>query len=261
MEITLGMERWESMAIAFGAALGGGAINALAGGGTILTFPALIGLGIPPVIANATSALALWPSGVGGSWGFRREIAEAERWWLWLVVPSVAGGALGAILLLSLPSEFFALIAPYLVLVATLLMALERPVEKLLPIHPGRKASTAEHITAIVVQFAVATYGGYFGASLGILVLTALTLVGVRDIGQANGLKNLFSLAIKGVAVAYFIAIGAVVWGYAILMVVGAIVGGYAGGELGHRVEERVLRLIIVLIGVGMAITLFVGLS
>lgn len=259
--MALGWEEWWYALVAFGAAFGGGGMNALAGGGTILTFPTLLALGIPPVGANVTSAVALWPSGLGGAWGFRREVVEAERWWLWLGIPSAAGGALGAVLLLSLPSEVFAAIAPYLVLAATLIIAFQDRIEQLVQGSLGRRQSIRRRVIAIATQLVVATYGGYFGAGLGILVLTALGLFGVGDIHQAEGLKNIFVTAIKGVAVIIFILTAAVVWQAALLMVVGAILGGYLAAAWGHRIDERALRWTVVAIGIGMTVVMFIQLG
>lgn len=258
--VVLGWESWGQALAAFAVAFAGGAINALAGGGTLLTFPALLWVGLPPVTANATNAVALWPSGLGGAWGFRRDIQKARRWWLWLTLPSLVGGALGAVLLVNLPSKIFAANAPFLVLAATALMALEQPIKSLLPRDSGHEQSVRRRGVAIVVAFVISVYGGYFGAGLGILILATLGLLGVRDIHQANGLKNLFSVAIKGIAVLYFVLAGAVVWQAAILMIVAATVGGYAAAAVGHRIGAGTMRWVVVIIGLGMAGAMFIQL-
>jgi uncharacterized membrane protein YfcA len=243
--------------LALAAGFGGGAINAIAGGGTILSFPALLFLGVPAVQANATSAVALWPGRLGGTWGFRRELAQVEHWWYWLAVPSVAGGIIGAYLLVNLPPETFKSAAPFLVLGATALMAFEPWLEHGLQGHLGKRHSTKRRILAGVGEFCAAVYGGYFGAGIGILLLAVLGVFGVRDVHRANGLKNLYGLLLAGAAVAYFILTGAVVWGAAIPVAVGGIVGGYAGASLADRFSERTLRFVIVGIGIAMAVLTF----
>lgn len=247
--------------VAFLAGVGGGAMNALAGGGTNLSFPALVWLGLPPVRANATSAVALWPGSLAGAWGFRREVMQARRWWLWLLAPSLVGGAGGAWLLIHTPPTFFKSIAPWLVLGSTALIAVEPVLTKRLRLDERRERSGAWRAFAIGLQFVVSLYGGYFGAGLGILVLTALGFLGVSDIRRANGLKNLFSLAIKGVAVLYFIIVGRVVWKAAITLGVGAILGGYAAARYGRRLGASTMRWTVTGIGIGIAALMFVKLA
>ncbi|HET6577701.1 MAG TPA: sulfite exporter TauE/SafE family protein [Gemmatimonadales bacterium] len=247
--------------IGFLAGLGGGAMNALAGGGTNLSFPALIWLGLPPIHANATSAVALWPGSLGGAWGFRREVKQARRWWLWLLLPSVVGGGLGAWLLIHTPPRCFKSLAPWLVLGSTLLIAVEPAIAKRLGLGTEHRRSEVWRALALGVQFVVSLYGGYFGAGLGILILTALGFLGVSDIRQANGLKNLFSLAIKGVAVLYFIVIGEVVWSAAVVVGAGAIVGGYGAARWGRTLAESTMRWTVTGIGIAIAVLMFVKLA
>ena len=256
----VGWEEWWQVLVAFAAAFGAGAVNAMAGGGTNLSFPTLLWLGLPAVSANATNAVSLWPGTWGSAWGFRREIRQARRWWYWLLLPALAGGGLGAFLLLHLPSRFFRSIAPWLVLGSTLLVALEPALRKRLQRHQERRSRTAR-VLAFAGVFVIATYGGYFGAGLGIMLITALgLLLGVEDVRVTTGFKNLLAVAIKGVAVGYFLFTGAVVWRAVLVMAVGALSGGYTGGRLGHRIGERKLRWAIVLIGVIMATVMFLRL-
>jgi uncharacterized membrane protein YfcA len=245
--------------IAFLAAVGGGATNALAGGGTNLVFPTLLWLGLHPIKANATRAIALWPGNLGGAWGFRREIAQAERWRFWLMAPALAGGAIGAHLLVHTPLHLFISIAPYLVLASTILIAIEPAINDLMG--AVRLRSSAWRALPFIAQFIVAVYGGYFGAGLGILSLMTLGLLGIDDIRQANGLKNLFTAVIRSVAATYFIFTGQVVWRDAILMAVGATIGGYAASIFGHRLKESAMRWIVVAIGGAVAIAMFVKLN
>jgi len=257
----LGLAHWWDLVIVLAVALVGGAINAVAGGGTILTFPTLLALGVPPVNANTTNAVGLLPGSAGGAWGFRHEMAQASRWWFWLLIPSLIGGVFGAYLLVNLPSKIFASIAPYLVLLATVLIALQPLVERFLRLGSSSGHSLFQRGAAVLVLFVIAAYGGYFGASIGILMLTALGLVGMTDVAQANGMKNLLSIAIKGAAIIYFAFTGDVLWGIAIVMAVGAVIGGYAAGAIGHRIGEPVLRWVVVAIGIGVAIVMIIEIS
>ncbi len=255
--MVLGWDNLWQPAVALVAAFLAGAVNAMAGGGTNISFPTLIWLGLPPIQANATSAVALWPGRVSGTWGFHREIATARRWWLWLALPAFAGGALGAYLLVHTPSKFFESIAPFLVLISALLVGIESKISEYLHLGQKEQGSTGWRVLAIVVQLVIAIYGGYFGAGLGMLLLTALGLLGVSNLHQANGLKNFFGIGIKGVAVVYFGFVGTVAWHAALLMVVGAVAGGYAGARLGRKIQERTMRWGIVAIGLGMVTVMF----
>ncbi len=249
------------LAAAFGAAFLAGAINSVAGGGTLLTFPTLIWLGLPSVAANATSTVAIWPGSVGSMFGYRREIRQTPPRMLALVAPSAAGGILGASLLRSTPSAVFDKIVPFLVLFATLLFMLQKPAQDLLkrskhPVHHSLRWLAG----AMLFQFAVAIYGGYFGAGIGILMLAALSILGFDDIHQMNGLKNFFGLCINGVAALYFILAGMVQWPYVLLMAVGAVAGGVGGAGLARRMGRTAVRRVVIAIGFGMALSLFLRL-
>lgn len=246
----MGWSSWWHAAVAFGAAVAAGIVNAVAGGGTNISFPVLLWLGLPPVTANATNAVALWPGGVAAAWGFGREIQEAPRHWYWLAIPSLAGGAVGAYLLIHTPSSIFRSIAPYLVIGSSALIAAEPAIGKRVPLHDRGRRSTGWLVLAVALQFVISIYGGYFGAGIGILLLTALGVLGQSDIHRANGLKNLYTAALKGVAVAYFVVQSAVVWHAAALMAVGAIGGGYLGAVVGRRVPRGTMRWVVVAIGV-----------
>jgi uncharacterized membrane protein YfcA len=238
-----------------------GTINAIAGGGTNVYFPALLWLGLPAVTANASSAVALWPGSLAGAWGFRESLRRARPAWFWLVLPSVVGGALGAWLLVALPTRVFAGVAPWLVLGSTLLFAVQTVRRQRLGEAAGAPP-TVRHgslLAGAVVQLAIAVYGGYFGAGIGILMLASLGLSGVRDLGAANGLKNLFAAAINGAAIVYFVASGAVQWAVVPAMAVGAVAGGWSGARLAQRLPPMVLRWTIVAIGVVMTVATFVA--
>lgn len=250
------MEFWKE-AIIFLAAFGAGMVNTLAGGGTLLTFPALIWVGRDPVLANATSTVALLPGSFSGMLGFRRELENSRRWIVRLGIPSFAGGILGAVLLLKTPSSVFALLAPWLILFATGLMIVKEPLARRISREPDKEPTRLWWAGAIFFQFLVGIYGGYFGAGIGILMLAALGLLGFTDLHQMNGLKNFFAICINGIAAVYFIFLGAVIWADVLIMIAAAVAGGYAGAKLAYRLGRRFVQYFVVAIGIVMAVSLF----
>jgi uncharacterized membrane protein YfcA len=225
-----------------------GVMNSMAGGGTILTFPALIFLGVPSVQANATSTVALLPGAATSMAAYRQEVGEHREWLKTLVVPSVLGGSLGAVLLLRTPERIFSRLAPYLILFATLLF-LFQAVRSPRQIAGPLEGSSRRMRWAFFFQLLVSIYGGYFGAGIGILMLVTLGFLGLTNIHAMNGLKNFFGMCINGVAAGYFIWKGAVVWPYALIMLVGAAVGGYAGARFARRIGQKKARAAVVVIG------------
>ena len=249
------MTFWQE-AIIFAAAFMAGMVNSVAGGGTLISFPTLVWLGRNPIIANTTNAVALWPGSLAGMIGFRRELAGSRRWILLLSAPSLVGGVLGAYLLLHTSSRTFSIIVPYLILLATLLLAAQELImRRLRPVNGGHK-SHAWWASAVTFQLLVGIYGGYFGAGIGILMLAALGLLGLTDIHQMNGLKNFFALYINGIAAVYFVWSGTVIWVDALLMAVGAIVGGYSGAGLARKLGRRFVRYAVIGIGLTMTVAL-----
>jgi uncharacterized membrane protein YfcA len=255
------MTLWQG-SLVFLSALIAGMMNSVAGGGTLVAFPTLLWIGIEPIRANVTCTVALWPGSLGAMVGFRRELGDSRRLMLLLGAPSVAGGLIGALLLLQTPSRLFASIVPFLILFATILFAAGEPITRRFS-RSAKSESPAERVPgrgwwigSVVFQFIVAIYGGYFGAGMGILMLAALALMGLTDIHQMNGLKNFFAVCINVVASAYFIAAGRVEWPYALIMVVGAIVGGYGGAGLARKLGRRFVRGAVIAIGFGMALSL-----
>lgn len=246
-----------------------GGVNAIAGGGTILTF-GLLGTILPPgpgqlVSANVTSTIGLWPGAAAAAWASRGSPTEQPAWARWLVLPSVAGAVIGVALLRWLPEQSFDMVVPWLILLAAILFAVQPQFTRLTA---GPKAAGAEPETAAVsparlaltglLQFAVAIYGGYFGAGIGILMLAVLPLLGPGDIHALNAVKNLLATVINGVAAALFAgaAIGGwfeVSWPHVAVLAAGAVAGGFAVVHLARRLSPRVVRRIVSLIAFGLA--------
>jgi len=242
----------------FSAAMIAGMMNAVAGGGTLVTFPALIWSGRPEIIANATSTLALVPGTVASAYGYRAELNKAPRKYLYLMIPSVAGGLIGAALLRRTPPATFAALVPFLILFATILFMLQGTVQRWLrSVATADRESTASWmISAGFYQFLVAVYGGYFGAGIGILMLAALGLMGLSDIHQMNGLKNILGSATNMVAATYFVFAGMVDWPSAALMAAGAIIGGYGAAGIARKIGQKAVRRIVIVTGFAMTISL-----
>lgn len=248
------------------AAAGGGAMNSIAGGGTLLTFPALIALGIPPLVANATSTVALWPGAVASFWGYREALVGARRWVLAFAAPSLVGGLGGALLLLLAGGERFADAAPWLVLGATGLFGLQKPVARWIRSRSGTgvredagEPPATPPVRYLAVQLMVGVYGGFFGAGVGILMLAVLGLMGQTHIHRMNGLKNWGGLCMNAVAAATFAASGIVDWPVALTMAVASIVGGYAGSRMAQRVSQPAVRRAVGGIGVAAGVWMLAG--
>ncbi len=238
-------------------------MNSIAGGGTLLTFPALLGLGVPAISANATSTVALWPGSLASMWGYRKELAGAERWAAKLAVPSLFGGLGGAALLLITPEARFRALVPWLVLGATVLFAVQGPLMKWLR---KRQAETEQGVATraiepsvpmLIGQLCVGIYGGYFGAGAGIVMLAVFGLMGLTNIHQMNGLKNFNGICFNGVAAISFALMGLVNWPIAMVMAAGSIAGGYVMSGLAQKVPQAWVRNAVTLIGIGSAIWLF----
>jgi len=230
---------------------GAGVMNALAGGGTILTYPTLLWLGESAITANATSTVALWPGAASSLFGYRQEVLAHKGWLKTLFLPSLVGGALGAALLLKTPPTAFQKMAPFLILFATVLFMLRGAVSRFVGGSSGEgdARTPGRLVLAVCFQFAVAVYGGYFGAGIGILMLAVLGFLGLSDIHAANGLKNFFGMCVNGVAAAYFIVRGAVEWRAALVMIAGATIGGYAGARFARRIGQDRARAAVIVIG------------
>ena len=240
------------IAVVLAAGLLAGAGNSIAGGGTTLSFPILIWAGLPGQLANATNTLGLLSGSVGGAWSYRERIRGQAGWGL-LWIPALVGGGVGAALLLVLPSEWFGVVAPWLVIGSAVLEASDPLIRRHLPqLQPGERRLG----TSMAALFAISIYGGYFGAGIGILVLITLRLVGITDLHDANGLKNLLVVGIKGVAAVGFIVSGVIVWPVALLMMVGSTVGGWGAGHLVQRLDQGTLRWVVVGVGILMGVSM-----
>ena len=246
-----------SYLVVFIAAFVAGAINSVAGGGTLVSFPALVWVGLASTIANATSTVAIWPGSLGAIWGYRKDLGGLPPSTYALIIPSLAGGILGAVLLVMTPTAVFDRLIPLLILFATVLFMLQEPVQRMIKTTgKAHSGSTVWLIGAMFFQLLVSVYGGYFGAGIGILMLAALSIMGHTDIHQMNGLKNFLALCINGVAAAYFIWNGMVSWPHALVMALGAIVGGVWGAGVARRVGPKGVRRIVIIVGFTMAISL-----
>jgi len=245
-----------SYVLLVGTAFAAGAINSVAGGGTLLTFPALLSAGVPPIAANATSTVALVPGSLGAFWGYRSELGDRRIELLWLGIPSVVGGLLGAIFLLGAGDALFSRLVPWLILGATALFMVQEPVRRWTD---RAKTGVADgppwwRVAGVITfQFLVALYGGFFGAGIGILMLAALGILGQKSIHRANGLKNFAAVCINSIASVTFILQNRVVWHLALAMAAGAIAGGYLGAGVARRIGQKNVRRIVVAIG------LFIG--
>ena len=245
----------------------GGAANSVAGGGTLLTFPALVGLGVPMVAANATSTVALWPGGLSSMHGYRDVLRGVRTWARALVIPSLLGGLVGAWLLTRTTDEQFKSLVPWLVLGATILFMSQKRVGAWLRARIG--IDTPGHASedrlppppgawAMVVQFLVAVYGGYFGAGAGIVMLAAFGLLGLTNVHQMNGLKNFLALLFNFVAIVTFALSGLVQWPIAVVMALGSAAGGHYAARFAQRTNQDVMRRLIGVIGITSAVWLFV---
>jgi len=242
-------------------AVAAGVINAIAGGGTLVTFPALLAVGTPSVIANATSTVALVIGTAGSVFGYRRQV-DAVRPWLRKFVPvSLVGGLLGSMLLTHTGEAVFARLVPFLLLFATLLFMAQGTLRRHVRFSGGSPAAGSARSLAvwgaITFQFAVAIYGGYFGAGIGILMLASLGLLGLTDIHEMNTLKTILGSLINLVAAAWFVGSGLVDWPKAGVMTVGALTGYYLGSHFAQRIPQATVRHLITAVGFVISAWLF----
>lgn len=246
-----------SAAVLIIAGLLAGGLNAIAGGGTFLSFPALVWLGVPPIMANATATLTAMPGYVGSAWAYRHDItAEGSLGLGAIISAAVAGGLLGAALLLLTPGEAFAGIVPWLLLIATCLFAAG---PRLLSMARSRGRGTAGPGTSAAAIFLVSVYGGYFNGGLGIMLLAVLGLIGFTNMHGMNGLKNMLSAILSVVAVTTYSVAGLIAWDSALILAVATTIGGYLGAHWARRIQRtELLRSGIVAVGVVMTVIFFI---
>lgn len=280
-----------NFALLFAAAFIGGAMNAVAGGGSFFSFPALLFVGLDPKIANATNTVALWPGSAASVGAYRRELHTQRSAARMLAGVSLGGGLLGALLLLVTPSDVFRLLLPYLMLGATLLFTFSPHINKYVRRSDKRRANpsgaeksgsensssensssepnpdtqqekhlvaTAARRRSILLQGLISIYGGFFGGGIGILMLATLALMGLDDIHEMNALKTLLATLINGIAVLTFVVARAVAWPEALVMAIAAILGGYGGAALARRIRPQQVRLFVVVVGFVLSAYLFV---
>ena len=245
-------------ALLFVAAAVGGAVNAVAGGGTFATFPALIFVGVPPVAANATSTVALWPGFVAATIAYRRELSSSRRWLVPLFAIGALGGALGAILLLFTSNARFAQLVPYLMLVAATVFTFgARANAWLTRLDLGPRGRRVLRALGGLLLFAITIYGGYFGGGMGMLLLATFALLGMTDIHRMNALKNALATLINCVAVLTFVAGGVVALQPGLVMIAAATLGGYGGAALARRVDPLWVRRFVLVAAWGMTAYFF----
>jgi uncharacterized membrane protein YfcA len=262
------MELWQAYLILCPAALIAGAVNSVAGGGTLLTFPALLWIlgGTPnaSIIANATNTVSLCPGALSGSWGYRRELRELWSWVRWLAVPSLIGGVTGSWIVVVAPESSFKAMIPWLIGLATALFILQPRLVPSAKLKAASDGNASEDIAAektsrtylwlvFGFQLLIGLYGGYFGAGLGILMLSTLSMLQLGNIHHVNGMKTILAGLINGIAVVVFVISGNVDWQLAMPMLVSASIGGWLGASLARRLDRTLVRRIV--IGIGIALT------
>jgi uncharacterized protein len=234
------------------AAFLGGALNALAGGGSLVAFPALLFAGLNPIDANASNVVALFPATFASAWAYRRRIFVAEVSVTGLSILSLFGGVLGAVLLLSTPTSIFAGLVPWLVLFSTIVFA----VGNLTPLDVIRRLELGPR-GALVAHFIISVYGGYFGGGIGFLLLAALTLFGMRDINAMNGLKMWLVGIMTVASIATFIVADVIRWPEVLPMLLGSMIGGYVAAHVAQRLDQRLIKGFIVVLGAGVTAYFF----
>ena len=241
------------------AGLAAGTINTIVGSGSLITFPTLLALGYEPVLANVTNTVGLVPGSVSGAIGYRRELEGQRGRVRVLAVASASGGLAGAVLLLVLPGSVFRNIVPALILIACVLVAVQPRVARRMVARAARLGSTRQTggLGLFLAVFATGIYGGYFGAAQGVILIALLGIFLEDDLQRLNGLKNVLAAVVNGVAALFFVVAASVAWGPALLLAAGAVTGGQIGAVFGRRIPARVLRVLIVVVGTIVAVSLW----
>ena len=250
------MTPWAALAI-FAAGLGAGTVNVIVGSGSLITFPTLLALGYPPVLANVSNNVGLVPGSVSAVHAYRRELVGQRSRLLTLGPASLAGGLTGAVVLLALPHSVFKAVVPALVLLAAVLMALQPRVTGWLAERGDRHVHGGAPL--VVGVFLTGVYGGYFGAAQGVILMSLLAIFIDDDLQRLNGTKNALALIVNGVAGVVFVLVAHISWSVAGLIAAGSIIGGQLGGHYGRRLPTAVLRACVVVVGVSVSVVLFVA--
>jgi uncharacterized protein len=236
-----------------------GGLNAVAGGGSFITFPALIFTGISPIAANATNTTAMWVASLASVGAYRRDFAVERRVLVILTIASLVGGTLGSIALLYMPPDIFKKLIPYLLLLATCVFIFGETFKKWVQSggKPG-KEKPPKMIYLVIAQLSIAIYGGFFGAGAGILMLAALTLFGFKEMNTMNALKSFLGTCFNGIAVLLFIFAGLVAWPQAVLMSIGGSLGGYVLARFARKLSPGIIRWFVSIVAVGMTTYFFI---
>ena len=247
---------FSDIAILAAAGLISGTLNAIAGGGTFFSFGALTLIGLPPIVANATSAVAMVPGYVAGAINYRKEIGAVWAGAVWLAIASVAGSLIGAVILIMLDNETFADFVPWLLLAATAVFALGPQISKRVPARPHK--DLGHRLAATAVQFAMSVYGGFFGAGMGIMMLASLGITEGQNFHRINALKHILSIVIQTASIVVFVQGDVIAWPEAMVLVAAVIVGGWFGVDIARKFPISLVRGFVIATGSALAIYYFV---
>lgn len=243
----------------FVTAILGGTLNSVAGGGSFFTFPSLIFTGVPPIQANATSTVALWPGLAASVTAYWKELKKQKgSLVIVLSVVSLIGGGAGAFLLLNTSQSAFVHLIPWLLLFATVLFTFSKPITALLRTETKSGVSWRSLVGVSILQLVIAIYGGYFGGGIGILMLASLAIMGMENIHEMNSLRTFLAIVINGIAVVIFIRYRVVFWPQAVIMVAGTILGGYGGAYFARKIDQKWVRLFVTIVGFSLTIYFFI---
>lgn len=243
----------------FGTAFIAGGLNAVAGGGSFITFPTLLFTGVPPITANATNNTAIWVAALATTGAYRKDLGIQRRELLLLCATSLVGGVIGSVALLYTSPDVFKKLIPYLLLLATLIFTFSEPLKAWFQFQSQKTSSESPPILSLMLaQLAIAIYGGFFGAGLGILMLATLTFLGIKNIHTMNAFKAFLGSCVNGIAIVPFIFAGVIAWHQTILMAVGGSLGGYFCAHYARRVESHLIRRVVIIVASSMTVYFFV---
>ncbi|KAF3889588.1 MULTISPECIES: sulfite exporter TauE/SafE family protein [Nostocales] len=243
----------------FSTAFIAGGLNAVAGGGSFITFPALIFTGVPPVVANATNNAAIWVAALASAGAYRKDLGIKRQVFLLLCGISLVGGVIGSLALLYTSADFFKKLIPYLLLLATLVFTFGDFFRKWLQIQSQKSSPESVPLRNLVLaQLAIAIYGGFFGAGLGILMLATLSFLGIKSIHTMNAFKTFLGSCVNGIAIVPFIFAGVIAWQQAILMAVGGSLGGYVSAHYARQLDPQMIRRVVIIVAFSMTIYFFI---